>query len=136
MRLVEHTHALILGLRDTRGGAPDGAAFLASFLFPDGEVHLNDVVEGPRGPTRQYWTSSYVPGSRYADRPIYALTSANTFSGGEELVYDLQARRRATIIGRDDTGGAHPSEVVSLGMHVELRLPVACALNPVTGGNW
>lgn len=31
MRLVQHTHGLILDLRATRGGAPDGVAFLASF---------------------------------------------------------------------------------------------------------
>jgi C-terminal processing protease CtpA/Prc len=35
------------------------------------------------------------------DRPIYALTSANTFSGGEELAYDLQALKRATIVGEN-----------------------------------
>ena len=136
MRLVEHTHALILDLRGARGGAPDGVAFFASFLFPDGEVHLNDIVEGPHGPTRQYWTSSYVPGPRYLDRPVYVLTSANTFSGGEELAYDLQALERATIVGEVTRGGAHPSEVVSLGNHVELRLPVGRGINPVTGGNW
>jgi C-terminal processing protease CtpA/Prc len=101
LRLLEHTHALILDLRATRGGAPDGVAFLASFLLANGEIHLNDIVEGPNGPTRQYWTSSYVPGPRYADRPIYALTSANTFSGGEELAYDLQALKRATIVGEN-----------------------------------
>lgn len=136
MRLVEHTHALILDLRDTRGGAPDGVAFLCSFLFADGEVHLNDIIEGPYGPTRQFWTSSHVPGPRYADRPIYALTSAKTFSGGEELAYNLQALKRATIVGEVTRGGAHPSEMVPLGPHVELRLPVARAINPVTGGNW
>jgi C-terminal processing protease CtpA/Prc len=136
MRLVEHTHALILDLRGTRGGSPDGVAFFASFLFPDGDVHLNDIVEGPDGPTRQFWTSSYVPGPRYADAPVYVLTSANTFSGGEELAYDLQALERATVVGEVTRGGAHPSEIVSLGMHVELRLPVARGVNPVTGGNW
>jgi hypothetical protein len=53
LRLLEHTHALILNLRATRGGAPDGVAFLASFLSANGEIHLNDIVEGPNGPTRQ-----------------------------------------------------------------------------------
>jgi C-terminal processing protease CtpA/Prc len=136
MRLVEHTHALILDLRGARGGAPDGVAFLASFLFPDGETHLNDIVEGPAGPTRQYWTSSYLPGPRYLDRPVYALTSGDTFSGGEELAYDLQALERATVVGDVTRGGAHPSIMVPLAEHVELRLPVARGVNPVTGGNW
>ncbi len=136
MRLVEHTQGLILDARAARGGSPDGVAFLCSFLFPDGDVHLGDIVEGPAGPARQYWTSAYLPAPRYLDRPVYVLTSASTFSGGEELAYDLQALGRATIVGEVTRGGAHPSEVVSLIEHVELRLPVARTVNPVTGGNW
>jgi len=136
MKLVQHTHALILDLQGALGGSLDGVAFLCSFLFADGEVHLNDIVEGPRGPTRQYWTASYVPGPRYTDRPVYVLTSASTFSGGEELAYDLQALGRATVVGEVTRGGAHPSVVLSLSEHVELRLPVARAVNPVTGSNW
>jgi C-terminal processing protease CtpA/Prc len=135
LRLVEHTHALILDLRETRGGAPDGVAFLASFLFPDGEVHLSDVVEGPHGPTRQLWTSGWLPGPRYAGS-VWLLTSASTFSGGEALAYDLQALGRATVVGEVTRGGAHPSTLVSLGEHVELRLPVARSVNPITGANW
>jgi C-terminal processing protease CtpA/Prc len=136
VRLVEHTDGLILDLRAARGGAPDGVAFLCSFFFADGDVRLSDIVEGPDGPTRQFWTHSYMPGPRYLDRPIYMLTSAKTFSGGEGLAYDLQALGRATIVGETTAGGAHPSEVVSLGEHVELRLPVARPINPVTGTNW
>ena len=64
------------------------------------------------------------------------LTSAATFSGGEALAYDLQALGRATIVGETTRGGAHPSEVVSLTSQIELRLPVARALNPITGSNW
>jgi C-terminal processing protease CtpA/Prc len=136
MRLVEHTRGLILDARSARGGSPDGVAFLCSFLFPDGDVHLGDIVEGPAGPPRQYWTSAYLPAPRYLDRPVYVLTSASTFSGGEELAYNLQALGRATVVGEVTRGGAHPSVVVSLTEHVELRLPVARAVNPVTGGNW
>ena len=136
MQLVVHTDALILDLRRGRGGAPDGVAFFASFFFADGETHLNDIVEGPDGPTRQYWTSSFLPGPRYLDRPVYAVTSASTFSGAEGLAYDLQALKRATVVGEVTRGGAHPSEVVSLREQVELRLPVARGVNCVTGGNW
>jgi C-terminal processing protease CtpA/Prc len=137
MQLVQHTEALILDLRATRGGSPDGVVFLASFLFPDDEAaRLSDFVEGPHGPTRQYWTSAYLPAPRYLDRAVYVLTSATTFSGGEALAYDLQALGRATIVGETTRGGAHPSEVVSLTAQIELRLPVARAVNPITGSNW
>jgi C-terminal processing protease CtpA/Prc len=136
MQLVQHTRALILDLRATRGGSPEGVVFLASFLFPDSDVRLSDVVEGPHGPPRQYWTAAHLPGPRYLDRAVYVLTSASTFSGGEALAYDLQALGRATVVGETTRGGAHPSEVVSLTAQIELRLPVARAVNPITGTNW
>src|SRR5262249_44843947 len=92
--------------------------------------------EGPSGPTRQYWTSPYLPGPRYLDRPVYVLTSATTFSGGEALAYDLQALGRAVVVGERTRGGAHPSVMVPLTGQIELRLPVARSVNAVTGANW
>jgi len=136
LQLMQHTHALIFDLRPTRGGSPDGVAFLASYLFPDGDIHLSDILDGPQGTPRQYWTAPYLPGPRYLDRPAYVLTSAATFSGGEALAYDLQAHARATIIGEPTRGGAHPSQVVSLAEHIELRLPIARTISPITGSNW
>ncbi len=136
MRLVQYTHGLILDLRATLGGTPDGVAFLASFLFPDGEVQLSDIIEGPNGPARQFWTSGYLPGARYLDRPVFVLVSGTTFSGGELLAYDLQALGRVTVVGEVTRGGAHPSTVVSLGDNVELRLPIARTVSPITGTDW
>src|SRR5262245_55754414 len=136
MQLVSNTAGLILDLRSTRGGSPEGVAFLSSYLFPDGEVHLSDFIEGPDGPTRQYWTYAYVPGPRYIGRPVYVLTSAATFSGGEALAYDLQALGRAAVVGERTRGGAHPSVMVPLTGQIELRLPVARSVNAVTGANW
>lgn len=136
MQLVQHTRALIIDLRRARGGAPDGVALLASYLFADGDVHLSDIIQGPHGPTRQNWTFAYLPGPRYLDRPVYVITSATTFSGAEALAYDLQAQGRAQIVGERTRGGAHPSTLVSLTEHIELRLPVARAVNAVTGRNW
>jgi C-terminal processing protease CtpA/Prc len=136
MRLVAHTHGLILDLRATRGGAPDGVAFLASFLFPDGETQLSDVIEGPHGPAHQFWTSGYLPAPRYLDRPVFVLVSGTTFSGGEALAYDLQALGRVTVVGEVTRGGAHPSDVVAVGDNIELRLPIARTVNPITGTDW
>src|SRR5215831_18181243 len=136
MQLVSNTAALILDLRPTRGGSPEGVSFLSSYLFPDGEVHLSDVIEGPDGRTRQHWTYAYLPGPRYLDRPVYVLTSATTFSGGEALAYDLQALGRAVVVGEQTRGGAHPSVMIPLTGQIELRLPVARSINTVTGTNW
>jgi hypothetical protein len=110
MELVTGTYALILDLRRNGGGSPDGVAFWCSYLFPEEDpAHLNDIFHADTGETRQFWALPYVPGSRYLERPVYVLTSSRTFSGGEELCYNLQALGRAELIGETTGGGAHPT---------------------------
>jgi hypothetical protein len=53
------------------------------------------------------WTRSPVPGNRLADKPVYVLTSASTWSGAEQFSYDLKMLRRATLVGETTGGGAH-----------------------------
>jgi Peptidase family S41/N-terminal domain of Peptidase_S41 in eukaryotic IRBP len=99
MELVAGTYALIIDLRHNGGGAPEGVALWCSYLLAEEPVHLNDIFRADTGETRQYWSLPYVPGTRYVDRPVYVLTSHRTFSGGEELCYNLQALERAELIG-------------------------------------
>ncbi|WP_431676873.1 S41 family peptidase [Kitasatospora sp. KL5] len=136
MELLTHTEALVLDLRKCRGGSPDGVALWCSYLFPDGEVHLNDVYDRATDSTRQFWTSAHVPGPRYADRPVYVLTSAFTFSGGEELAYNLKVNGRATLVGETTRGGAHPTDRLPVTPHITVTVPTARSVNPVTGTNW
>lgn len=49
MELAAHTSALILDLRECRGGSPEGAAMWCSYFFPDDQVHLNDIYERSTG---------------------------------------------------------------------------------------
>jgi C-terminal processing protease CtpA/Prc len=136
MELVAHTHALIVDLRKNRGGTPDGVQLWHSHLFPDSDTHLNDIFHADTGETRQYWTLAHVPGPRYLDRPVYLLTSAFTFSAGEEFAYNLKALRRATLIGETTRGGAHPTDVFPITPTLEITVPVARSINPITGTNW
>jgi C-terminal processing protease CtpA/Prc len=136
MELIVHTEALIIDLRRNRGGVPNGVTFWLSYLFRDDETHLNDIYDGPSGRTRQFWSLAHLPGERYADRPVFVLTSDATFSAGEEFCYNLQALGRATLIGQTTRGGAHPTEVFPLTATMEITVPLARSVNPVTGGNW
>ncbi|MFF1799136.1 S41 family peptidase, partial [Kitasatospora sp. NPDC058263] len=95
LQLAAGSRALVLDLRACRGGAPEGAAMWCSYFFPDDQVHLNDIYDRASGATRQFWTSAHLPAPRYLDRPVYVLTSAVTFSGGEDVAYTLQAHGRA-----------------------------------------
>lgn len=136
MTLVANTHALIFDNRLNKGGSPEGVQLWHSHLFPNGETHLNDIFSGDTGVTRQYWTLPSVPGPRYLDKPVWNLTSATTFSAGEEFSYNLKALKRATLVGETTRGGAHPTEVFPLSPTFEITIPIARSINPVTGTNW
>jgi C-terminal processing protease CtpA/Prc len=135
MELVTHTDILIIDLRRNGGGDPDGVQLWNSYLFPDSETHLNSIYHAASKQTRQYWTLAYVPGQRYL-KPVYVLTSAFTFSAGEEFAYNLQAQGRATLIGEVTRGGAHPTEEFMLSATMEVSVPYARSINPVTNTNW
>jgi Peptidase family S41/N-terminal domain of Peptidase_S41 in eukaryotic IRBP len=136
MELVTGTYALIIDLRRNHGGSPHGVAFWSSYLFPGADTHLSDIYHADTGETEQFWTLPYVPGSRYLDRPVYMLTSQETFSGGEDFCYSVQAQGRAEVIGETTGGGAHPTRMVPISATMAIAVPFARSVNPVTGTNW
>ncbi len=140
MRFLANTDALIVDLRDNHGGEPQMVGLLASYFFSGDPVHLNDLAYRRKG-TREYdinqsWTQPYVPGLRYADKEIYILTSNQTFSAAEEFAYDLQALKRATVVGETTGGGANPGDPYRLTAHFASFIPNGYASNPVTKTNW
>jgi hypothetical protein len=137
MTLLADTDALILDLRENHGGHPATVALIVSYLYDAyAEIHINDIYDRPTDSTQQYWTLPSLPGPRYADKPVYVLTSRQTFSGGEECAYDLQTLKRATLIGEVTGGGANPGDRVKVGEHFALFVPTGRAINPVTRTNW
>jgi hypothetical protein len=136
MELVAGTYALIFDLRRNGGGSPDGVVFWCSYLFDGPGTHFNDIFEAETGETRQFWSVPYVPGSRYVDKPVYVLTSHETFSGGEDFCYTLQALGRAQVIGETTGGGAHPTGMRPISPTMAIAVPFARSVNPITGTNW
>jgi Peptidase family S41/N-terminal domain of Peptidase_S41 in eukaryotic IRBP len=135
MTLLAGTDALIIDLRHCLGGEPGMATFIISYLWDHEPAQLSGLRE--RSQLTQAWTLPYVPGGRFGKvKPVYVLTSAATFSGGEQLSYDLQQLGRATIIGERTRGGAHAREGFTVHPHLEATISVAAAVNPKTGGNW
>ncbi|MBS2026636.1 MAG: S41 family peptidase [Deltaproteobacteria bacterium] len=135
MGFLAHVDALIFDLRENGGGDPAMVAFLSSYLF-DEPTHLNDLYNRKRDSTQQYWTLPYIPGKRFADKPVFVLTSGMTFSAAEEFSYNLKSLKRATIVGELTAGGAHPTDGRRLDDHFLLMLPVERAVNPITKTDW
>ncbi|MFF3129449.1 S41 family peptidase [Streptomyces sp. NPDC057908] len=85
----------------------------------------------------QSWNLPHVPGARFGgDKPLYVPAGARTFSGAEELTYDLQQLGRTVVVGEPTGGGAHPREGWTVHPHLEATIPVGRPVNPVSGTNW
>ncbi len=137
MSLVAGTEALLIDVRHCLGGEPSAVALVCSYLHGPEPVELTGLYERKGNRVRQSWTTPFVPGRRFgADKPVYVLTSQTSFSGAEELAYDLQQLKRATIVGERTRGGAHAREGFRVHPHLEATISVARAVNPVTGTNW
>jgi hypothetical protein len=136
MNFVGHCDALIFDLRDNGGGQPSMIQLITSYLF-ESPQHLNSFEIRGQDTPKQFWSHAFVPGPRLPNVPVFVLTSSSTFSGAEEFSYNLQNMKRATIVGEVTGGGAHDTDnypIFSLG--VEIWVPHACAVNPISGSNW
>jgi hypothetical protein len=80
-------------------------ALICGYLLGTEPVHLQDI-EQRDCPPRQYWTA---PAPTRLDGPVRVLVSHDTFSGCEELAYNLQALGRARIVGETTRGARIPS---------------------------
>lgn len=136
MTLLSDTRGLIIDLRDMHGGDPDTVMLWASYLY-DKPTHLNDLWFRDQARMQERWTTASVPGIRYGEsRPIYLLTSADTFSAGEDFAYALKNNGRATLVGETTGGGAHPGNRRRLTAHFMMNVPTGRSISPVTHTDW
>lgn len=136
MAFVGNCDALIFDLRENGGGSPEMIKFLQSYLFAK-KTHLNSFFDREGKKVEESWTSETVPGKVLGDElPVYVLTSGRTFSGAEEFAYNLQCRKRGTIVGDTTGGGAHPVNGHPLSEGLMIGIPFMRAENPITKANW
>jgi hypothetical protein len=132
MASLNHADALIFDLRDNRGGEPEMVAMIAAYLFDHPEYWYN-----PReSTTERSWTRSPVPGNTLADKPVYVLTSASTYSGAEQFCYNLKMLKRATLIGETTGGAAHAGVWYRIDDHFGVGIPEVKPINPFSSPDW
>jgi len=137
MSAAADAKALIIDLRANGGGSPFVVALVSSYLFGEDSVHLNSLYFRPANRTDDFYTDPRVAGRKFGpDKPIYVLTSSRTFSGAEEFAYNLQTRKRATIVGETTGGGANPGRGFPLPADLTVFVPTGRAINPITKTNW
>ncbi|HEX6432506.1 MAG TPA: S41 family peptidase [Niastella sp.] len=133
---LSETQALIIDLRENTGGFGSLANFILSYFFDNKPVHFLDFTFRKENRLEQAWSSFYIPGKRYVNKPVYILTSAQTFSAGEAFAYILQANKRATVIGAQTGGGANIGDLIRLGDHFVMNIPLGRGISPITNTNW
>lgn len=137
MTLVAGASSLIVDVRRCRGGVPETVALFGSYLFGAEPMQWGGIYFRAEDRIRQFWTPAHLAGPRFGpSRPVVVLTSAATFSGGEDLAFTLQERGRATVVGEVTRGGAHPREAFAVHPHLEVTVPVARSVSPISGTNW
>lgn len=136
IQYVIDTDALILDLRSCRGSLDENTIpFMCSYFFKE-STHFFNIYSRETDFTKQFWTYAWVPGKRYTDKPIFVVTSSRTFSGGEELAYDLKHANRATIVGEVTRGGANPTNLERINSSFTVSVPYMRSVNPITQTNW
>lgn len=135
MALVADADALVLDVRECHGGAPDAVQMLLGHVVGDDPARLVDIESREEG-LQQRWTHP-APATRFGpNRPLAVLTSASTFSGGEEVAFDVQQLGRGQVVGARTRGGANPREGVTVHPELELTVPVARARSHRDGRSW
>ncbi len=131
------SRALIIDVRRNGGGDPESVTYLVSFLVPPDRPISAFVMRTAKtnDTTRRTFRSVHTPAT-FVNVPVYVLTSKDTFSGGEEFAYDIQALKRGTLIGETTGGGANPAGSSDLGHGVTALIPFGRPENPITKTNW
>jgi hypothetical protein len=138
MQLVNGTDALIVDLRSNGGGSGDTVTTLSSYFFPE-KTQLSSVVEHVDGKVneRQHWTTPYVQGPHYLEKPVFILTSLHTHSAAEVFSYDLKNAHVATIVGERTSGEATSGTgEIDLGYRFSTFIANGQLLSPITHGNY
>lgn len=136
MNELADTDGLIIDLRNNGGGGGDSVALLISYLV-DERTRLNDTWERATDITTQYWTQDKLDGKRYGGKkPVLILAGPNTKSAAESFVYQMQALKRAKVIGERTWGGANASRPYRLSEHFVAFIPSRRSISPITHTNW
>lgn len=136
MEFLQNTDGLIIDLRRNGGGQPQMVQLLLSYFLVPGEpiatLHYRDSQKN-----REFRAHDSVAGPYYtSNRPVYVLTSEQTFSGAEALAYHLKVRERVTVVGERTSGGAHLYENIRLHEHFMMAVPVAYSVDLVSQADW
>ena len=140
MGLLKDTDALIIDLRENTGGGGAADTRLEGQLSATPLVMAEVHWRRRDGTTEVETRRPDIPpaGPLYPDRPVYVLVGGATFSAAEAFAYDLQANRRALLVGAVTRGGGNAANLATPGLGFGLMafVPNGQVIHPLTGRGW
>lgn len=131
---IADSNAIVIDLRDTRGGAPSMVGYLVSAFTPAG-ADIYNTFHARNGGTR-----SEAPDQPYGKPmltvPLYVLINGRTASAGEAFTYTVKNAKRATIVGATSRGAANPGRFFEVGDGYAVFVSNGTPVSPVTKTNW
>jgi hypothetical protein len=134
MAMLADTGALIVDVRGSPGGEPAGVANVIGHFVSKHTPTVRTQGGGEPSSDRTYYAEPRTP--RFTDKPLYVLIDEKTGSGAEEFAYDLQALKRATLVGETTAGAATPGGFRPLAHGFVAFIPMQIVANTITGTNW
>ena len=136
LNLLRNTRAIVIDISENGGGNGEMSTFLYHYLFkPDDKRFETLLIKKCRGEAE--WHRSEPPvepmagGPNLGDKPIYIVTSENTFSAAEYFAFMMKELKRATIIGKNTGGGGNPVSLTGDGRYV-MYVPI-CQITTESG---
>eukprot|EP01137_Pigoraptor_chileana_P017367 Opistho-2@75340 len=109
---------------------------LSSYFLDKTPVLLSDFYERKTNTKTQLYSFENVNGKRSTNKPLYILTSKNTFSAAEAFTYTLKHLDKAIVIGEITKGGANRTKRINLNDEFTISLSYIQSIHPVTKTNW
>ncbi len=132
---IQNADAVILDLRECRGGAQPMVDYVASWFLPVNHGTL--LTSRFRNmPEPRIARTVETPTRALEDAKLYILVSPKTFSAGEAFAYILQQFGRATIVGEQTKGGGRHNAFVPIGAGYTVSVSIATVEHPKTKTSW
>jgi hypothetical protein len=133
LRQLAGTDAMVIDLRDNRGGSPHMVGYLTSAFTPRGADIYNTFHsrEGRLSEAPLDW----FPSPRL-DVPVYVLINGRTGSAAEAFAYTMKNAGRATVVGEASGGAANPGRFFELDGGFRVFVSTGTPVSPITGTNW
>ena len=129
---LKNTDALIIDVRNNRGGFEAIVAYLISYLFDGKPIHLSDYYYRYADKRHGIWTSRDIPGKKMPKVPVYVLVNSRSASAAESLAYMLKHLKRAVIIGETTSGAGNGAMTHKITSRFSVSIASETTINAVT----